>query len=113
MGKGSRNRKNREDNPRSYNFSSTERKLVDELIRKEIRQQEHRLSMEVDAAWLWQLFQRYEWPEEQLHEIYKSMEQDHRAIRERYELGPMDGAGWLYVQKLRDRGIDLERWYAE
>lgn len=113
MGKGSRNRKKREENPRSYNFSSTERKLVDELIRDQIRQQEHRLSLEVDAAWLWQLYERYEWPVEQLHEIYKAMETDHAKIRERYELGPMDGAGWLYVMKLRERGIDLEKWYAE
>lgn len=113
MGKGSRNRKYREENPREYKFSSTERKLVDEQIRAEIRQQEHRLSMEVDAAWLWQLSERYEWPEEQLHEIYKALETYHGDIRRWYELEPTDGAGWLYVQKLRDRGIDLEKWYAE
>lgn len=113
MGKGSRNRKQREENPKGYKFSSTERKLVDELIRDQIRQQEHRLSLEVDAAWLWQLSERYEWPEEQLHEIYKAMETDHRLIRKRYEVDAGDGGGWLYVQKLRDRGIDLEKWYAE
>lgn len=113
MGKGSRNRKQREDNPKGYHFSSTERKLVDELIRAEIRKQEHRLSLEVDAAWLWQLSEKYEWPEEQLHEIYKAMETYHGALREYYELNAGDGAGWLYVQMLRDRGIDLEKWYAE
>lgn len=113
MGKGSRNRKNREENPRNYKFNSTERKLVDELIRQEIRQQEHRLSMEVDAAWLWQLFEVFGWPEEDLHRIYKGMEKYHQDIRAYYELGATDGAGWLYVQKLRDRGIDLEKWYAE
>lgn len=113
MGKGSRNRKHREENPRSYNFSSTERKLVDELIRDQIRQQEHRLSLEVDAAWLWQLYMRYDWPPEKLHEIYKAMETEHRSIREYYDVDSRDGAGWLYVQKLREQGIDLEKWYAE
>jgi hypothetical protein len=113
MGKGNRNRKQREDNPKGYHFSSTERKLVNDMIRQQILQQEHRLSMEVDAAWLWQLYQQYEWPEEKLHEIYRNMAVDHAEIRKRYELAPMDGAGWLYVQKLRERGIDLEKWYAE
>lgn len=113
MGKGSRNRKYREENPGGYKFSSTERKLVDELIRFEIRKQEHRLSLEVDAAWLWQLSEVFEWTEEDLHRIYKGVETYHQAIRKHYELEPTDGAGWLYVQKLRDRGIDLEKWYAE
>lgn len=113
MGKGSRNRKQREGNPRTHKFSSTERMLVDELIRGEIRKQEHRMSMELDAAWLWQLSERYEWTEEELHRIYKDMETYHAAIRQYYEVDAGDGAGWLYVQKLRDRGIDLEKWYAE
>lgn len=113
MGKGSRNRKQREENPGGYKFNSTERKLVDELIRQEIRQQEHRLSLEVDAAWLWQLSEKHDWTEEQLHGIYKDMETYHAAIRKHYELDDSDGAGWLYVQKLRDRGIDLQKWYAE
>lgn len=113
MGKGSRNRKNREENPSGYKFNSTERKLVDELIRAEIRRQEHRLSLEVDAAWLWQLSEVFGWTEEQLHEIYKGIEKYHQDIRSWYELDVGDGAGWLYVQKLRDRGIDLEKWYAE
>ena len=113
MGKGSRNRKYRQDSPRGYKFSSTERKLVDEMIRQQIRLQEHRLSLEVDAAWLWQLSEKHDWTEEQLHEIYKDMETYHQKIRAYYELDAGDGAGWLYVQKLRDRGIDLEKWYAE
>lgn len=113
MGKGSRNRKQREENPRGYKFSSTERKLVDEMIRAEIRNQEHRLSLEVDAAWLWQLSEVFGWPEEELHRIYKGVESYHQDIRKHYELDASDGAGWLYVQKLRDRGIDLEKWYAE
>ena len=113
MGKGSRNRKQREENSREYRFSSTERKLVDELIRSEIRKQEHRLSLEVDAAWLWQLCEVFDWPEEDLYRIYKGMEKYHQNIRSWYELDAKDGAGWLYVQKLKDRGIDLEKWYAD
>lgn len=113
MGKGNRNRKQREDNPKGYRFSSTERKLVDELIRAEILKQEHTLSMQVDAAWLWQLMEVFGWTEEELHQIYKGVGTYHQEIRKYYELDPMDGAGWLYLQKLRDRGIDLEKWYAE
>jgi hypothetical protein len=113
MGKGSRNRKHREENPSGYKFNSTERKQVDKLIRQEIRLQEHRLSLEVDAAWLWQLLEVFEWPEEELHRIYKNIEKYHGEIRRWYELDSGDNGGWLYVQKLRDRGIDLEKWYAE
>ena len=113
MGKGSRNRKRREENPPEIKLSSTQRKLLEEEVRREILRQEHRLSMEVDAAWLWSLYERYGWSEDELHGIYKAMEIDHNLIRQHYELGAQDRMGWFYMQKLRDRGIDLEKWYAE
>lgn len=113
MGKGSRNRKQREENPGGYKFNSTERKQVDKLIRAEILQHEHSLSMAVDAAWLWQLYEVYEWTEEELHRIYKGIEVYHQKIREYYEVNDSTSTGWLYLQKLREHGIDLEKWYAE
>lgn len=113
MGKGSRNRKQREENPSGCKLSSTQRKLLEDEVRRELLRQEHQLSMEVDAAWLWQLFMRYDWSVEELHRIYKDMEADHNEIRKHYDLAGNDGAGWLYVQKLRDAGVDLEKWYAE
>lgn len=107
MGKGSRNRKERESRGSGYRFNSTERKLVDMEIRKSILEQERRMSLEVDAAWLMQLYERYDWTPEQLREIYDSMAKDHQKIRERYE---MEECSWIYVQKMKEAGMDIASW---
>lgn len=113
MSKGNRNRKNRMENPPSNKVSSTQRKMMEDLVKEEILRQEFRMSMEVDSAWLWVLFMRWGFTEEQLHRLYKDIEVEHKALREYYEAHPLDGIGWLYKKKLLDHGMDVERWYAE
>lgn len=113
MSKGNRNRKQRQENPRRWEPSSTERKLMEELIKQQIMQQEQRFTMEVDAAHLWLLYSRYGFTPEQCKQFFMDLEKENMALRDYYEIHGLDGTAWLYVQKLRDAGMDIEKWYAE
>lgn len=111
MSKGNRNRKDRQDNPGGYKLNSNERKQLVELCRKELLEQERRFSMESDAAHLWVLYNRYGFTPEQCRSFFEDIEKENMALRQHYEIQGLDGTAWLYVQKLRDAGMDIEKWY--
>lgn len=111
MGKGSRNRKTRQENPRVWEPSSTERKRMEELIRQQILEQERRFTMEVDAAHVWVLYDKYGFSPEECRKFFEDIEKVNVSLRQHYEIEGLDGTGWLYVQKLRDHGMDIENWY--
>lgn len=113
MSKGNRNRQLRQANPSGYKLNSTERKIFNDEIKKAVLQQEHVMSMEVDAAWVWMLYNELDLPIEECHRLYKLIEVNHAKLREFYEVHDLDGMGWLYVQKCKGAGMDIEKWYAE
>lgn len=110
MGKGNRNRQHRQDNPREYSLNSTERRLLEEKIKEEVLRQTTVMSTEMDAAWVWMLYNELELSAEECYRLYKLIEVNHKELREFYEVNPLDGMGWLYVQKCKSAGLDIEKW---
>lgn len=110
MGKGNRNRQNRPD---GYKLNSTERKILNDKVKEAVLQQSQIMSMESDAAWVWLLFNELDLPVEECHRLYKLIEVNHAELRKFYEVRDMDGMGWLYVQKCKDAGMDIAKWFAE
>ena len=113
MSKGNRNRQYRQNNPSGYKMNSTERKIFNDEIKKAVLQQEMVMSTEMDAAWVWLLYNELELSVEECHRLYKLIEVNHARLREFYEVNDLDGMGWLYVQKCKSAGMDIEKWYAE
>lgn len=110
MGKGSRNRQNR---PEGYKLNSNERKALEEKVKQAVLRQSQIMSVEMDAAWVWMLSQELELPVEECYRLYKQIEVNHAELRAFYEVQPLDGMGWLYVQKCKDAGMDIEKWSKE
>lgn len=110
MGKGTRNRQNRVANPPEYKLNSTERKLLDQKVKETVLRQSDVLSMETDAAWVWLLYNELDLSVEECHRLYKMIEVNHAELRKFYEVNSLDGMGWLYVQKCKDAGMEIEKW---
>ena len=110
MSKGNRNRQNRSE---GYKLNSTERKALDDLVKREVLRQSGVMSMESDAAWVWLLYNELDLPVEECHRLYKLIEVNHAELREFYDVRGMDGMGWLYVQKCKDAGMDIQKWFEE
>lgn len=110
MGKGSRNRQNR---PEGYTLNSTERKAMSEKVKQAVLKQSDVMSAELDAAWIWLLHTELELSVEECYRLYKLIESNHAELRAFYEVHDLDGMGWLYVQKCKDAGMDIEKWSKE
>lgn len=113
MSKGNRNRQFRQDNPPEKRLSSTERKILEDQVKKAVLRQCGVMSVESDAAWVWLLYMELDLPVEECYRLYKQIEVKHKELQEYYELNPLDGMGWLYVQKCKDAGMDIEKWSKE
>lgn len=113
MSKGARNRQNRQNNPGGYKLNSTERKALNDTVKEAVLRQSQVMSMETDAAWVWLLRNELELSVEECHRLYKLIEVNHAELRKFYEVRDLDGMGWLYVQKCKDAGMNIEKWYEE
>lgn len=113
MSKGNRNRQQRQSSPSGYQLNSTERKKLYETAKAAVLRQSAVMSVELDAAWVLLLHNELDLPVEECHRLYKLIEANHKDLREYYELNPMDGMGWLYVQKCKDKGMNIDEWSKE
>lgn len=86
---------------------------MESAMMHEINQQcleaDKRFSLDLDTMVIWTLYQCYGWREKRLHDFYLAMAKEHRRMREFYEMDD------LYPEryKLKEKGIDLEKWQEE
>lgn len=113
MSKGNRNRQQRQNSPSGYQLNSTERKKLYDTAKAAVLRQTAVMSVELDAAWVLLLRNELDLPVEECYRLYKQMEVNHKDLREYYEINPMDGMGWLYVQKCKDLGMNIDDWSKE
>ncbi len=66
-------------------------------------------AVDLDTMVIWTLYQCYGWREKRLHDFYLAMAKEHRRMREFYEMDD------LYPEryKLKEKGIDIEKWQEE
>ena len=100
-----------------YKMTSSERKVMMDEINRQIAEKDKQYTMEVDATVLWSIYVHFsdiiDITAEELKSFWNTFTQEHKRLRERYEL-PEKDTGWLYSQMLKNEfGIDLEEWYKE
>lgn len=84
-----------------------------EAMMHEIYQQcldaDAQLSLDLDTVVIWTLYQCYGWRDKRLHDFYLAMAAEHRRMREYYETD----TPYPERCKLRERGIDIQKWQEE
>lgn len=68
---------------------------------------------EIDAITLWVLFSEFDFEEEQLRKFYDIFSKSLDDLMERYEMTTKEEELWLCTYKLKERGIDIEKWRKE
>lgn len=78
---------------------------MESAMMHEINQQ----CLEADARFSLDLDTCYGWREKRLHDFYLAMAREHRRMREYYQMDD------LYPEryKLKEKGIDVEKWQEE
>lgn len=94
-------------------LTPTERKAMRMEINRQILAKDEQYQEDLDAMILYVLMSRYGWRKKRLHKFWKAFTEEHRALREYYEMdAPGDGA-WLAHHKLKEIGVDIKEWYKE
>lgn len=80
-----------------------------EEINKQCIEASKGLTLDMDAMYLWALHVRHGWGAKRLYQFYKDVFEEHKAMREFYEMEDT----YPERQKLKAIGVDLEAWYDE
>ena len=93
-------------------FNKTEQKIVNKALGEQWAEMGRQMEMDQDSSVLWMLHEQFGFGPKRLYKAWKLMHEDNKKLQERYEMGPEDG-GWLCRQKLKQYGVDVERWYKD
>ena len=93
-------------------LSKAEQRVLDQEIAKQVVEMDLQMELDRDSSILWMLHEQFGFGQKRLFKAWKLMYEDNKKLQARYEMGPEDG-GWLCRQKLKQYGVDLERWYKD
>lgn len=115
MGKGKRNRNVRAAAPvHRWTPSAPEKRAMLEEINRQILERDEEYWLNFDACILWTLHKHLGFGEKRLKRIFMAFNDDHKQLREYYEIGDdAGGNGFVARRMLKQDGIDLEAWEKE
>lgn len=93
-------------------FNKAEERALIDAINKQIVEQDRQFEMDRDSSILWMLHEQFGFGPKRLYRAWKQMYEDSKKLQARYEMSPEDG-GWLCRYKLKQCGVDIERWYKD
>ena len=93
-------------------FNKAEQQALINAINKQIVEQDRQFEMDRDSSILWMLHEQFGFGPKKLYRAWKHMYADSKKLQDWYEMGPEDG-GWLCRYKLKQYGVDIERWYRD
>ena len=93
-------------------FNKAEQKAIDKAIGEQCAEMDRQMELDRDSSILWMLHEQFGFGRKKLFRAWQMMYADSKKLQAHYEMGPEDG-GWLCRQKLKEYGVDLERWYKD
>ena len=93
-------------------LTSAQRKALHDEVYRQVLDLDKKLNMDNDATVLWTMHVCFGFGAERLRKFWDTAFKEHQRLRDVYELGAEDD-GWLYREKLKRIGVDIEQWYEE
>lgn len=90
----------------------SERKVMHNEIKRQLAEYDRRHAKEIDAIVLWVLRETFGFGKKRLRKYFDEFGRQLNRLIEYYSMGEDDEA-WLCSRKLKEAGIDLEKWEAE
>ena len=94
-------------------LTAAEKKAIDIEIQKELAEYNSNHSTELDAIFLYQLHEQLGFGIDRLRRFYEGFAPAVRALTERYLMETEEEKIWICTHKLKELGVDLEKWSAE
>lgn len=93
-------------------LTAAERKVMHNEIKRQLAEHDCRHAKEIDAIVLWVLREIFGFGEKRLRKYFDEFGRQLNRLIEYYSMGEDDEA-WLCSRKLKEAGIDFEKWEAE
>lgn len=93
-------------------LTSDEKKAIEIESRKIIADMDKQNAIEIDSIYIYALHTLDGFGEERLKKHFKYLWTMFDELKERYEMDSQD-MPWLYKQKLKEKGFDVEAWAKE
>lgn len=95
-----------------FQMTSAQRKAMNEEINRQILEHDEAFAMDSDATVLWILHTEFGFGAKRLRRFWNSYFKQHQELREYYQFD-VDEVGQLCRYKLKQIGVDIEKWYKE
>ena len=93
-------------------MTAAEKKAMNLEIQRQCAEYDRKHLLEIDAMILWVLHDRFGFGPRRLKRFFDSFASSVDSLAEYYEMDSSDQI-WLCSKKLKDIGVDIEKWYAE
>lgn len=99
---------------RAYGIDLTlsEKRAMEAEIKRQLAEYNKKNSLEIEALILWELHENFNFGPKRLKKFHDHFAEDISALVERYNMSDSDDV-WLCTRKLKDAGIDIQKWYDE
>jgi hypothetical protein len=99
--------------PYGVEFTAQERKAMNLEINRQIAERDEKYKEDIDAMILYVLMAHYGWKKKRLRKFWNAFVEEHKALREFYQMNEDGDAEWLSHRMLKDIGVDIHQWYEE
>ncbi len=99
--------------PYGVELTATERKAMLLEINRQIAERDEQYAADIDALILYVLMAHYGWKKKRLKRFWKVFAEEHKKLREFFEMDNPGDNEWLAHRMLRDIGVDIHQWYKE
>ena len=89
------------------------KKAMMEEITKQILERDTAFAMDSDASLLWAIHEVFGFGKKRLRRLWEKQYNLHRELRSYYAAEDYEEMGWIYREKLKNIGVDVEDWYKE
>ena len=94
-------------------LTAAEKKAMKLEINRQIAKSDEQYAEDFDALILYTLMAHYGWKKKRLKQFWIAFVEEHKALREFYQMDSFDDGVWLAHRKLKEIGVDVHEWYEE
>lgn len=94
-------------------LTAAEKKAIDIEITRQLVEKDKQYAEDIDAMVLYTLMAHYGWKKKRLKRFWDAFLEEHRALREYYQMDNPGENEWLAHRMLKEIGVEVHQWYKE
>ena len=94
-------------------LTASEQKAMEIEINRQLIKRDEQYAADIDALVLYALMKHKGWKKKRLKAFWKVFIEEHKALREYYEMYAPGDSEWLAHRMLKEIGVDIHQWYKE